>query len=1180
MIYRGLEVALFGHVHLSFGGKPFEFSAPRKTLPILAYLLVHRQAAISREFLAFLMWPDAQEEVARNSLRRNLTLFKQILPPAAPAQSWILATNELVRWNPEAPFALDVAEFDRLCGEPETLAQAVELYGGDLLEDLYDDWVYPERERLRAAYLTALKGLVRHHRSEREFGRAIGYGQRLLAADPLREDVAREIAATRYQAGDRAGALAGIDEFVKRLRADLGIDAMPETQTLRESILRGAPARVPPGELFHTRDERRPASAGELPFAGRDAPLERAAFLWDQTARGAGGIAFVGGEAGIGKTRFVAELALRAEEQGGRILIGATTGPEAYPYQAFCEALRGAIPLLASANLERVWLGVLASVIPELGARVDVEPVPALRPDEERTRLFEAFTRAFRAIARARPLLLVLEDMHWCETASAELLGFVANRIAAERIAIVATYRSEEIVRSHPLRPVRRALQTHGASLTIELPRLDRAAIDRIVSRIAENGSLAAQSDAGELYARSLGNPLFLGELIREGSERTASAPAAGGVGALPATIESTIAARLARLADDARRVAGVCAVVGDTFDFEIVGEVTGWESSVVLDALDELVERHVIRETTRRERGAYAFTHHLIRETAYAELPSEVRRRYHSVVARALGALHAAESESWAAELARHYESAGEALEAAHAWLRAARTAFRGYANAEALSAATRGLNVVRETTPEVDLKAELLTVCADAADRLGDSERQGAIITALIELAHEHDKGEVLRDALRRELELAHVVSDEPRARAALAALSREIAPEDVRWRAEFLKATAQLAFDYTDFEVTLDAGAAAIDLYRSCADQRGEFDALLILIETRNRMNRYEENQADLERASEIAQALGDPLSSMRLLQGAMVEPFMREDFPTVYRMAGDMLDLSRSTGNRRGEGRAYERRAWAAKSMFAIAESIDGHAKALAICESIGDLRGSRTVENNWGSLEVDLGMLARGRERIARLLEAATADDDIRMQYFAVLNLGVAANYDGDFAAAKGFELRALLLSRRLESEALAAQALGCLGTAERELGELDPALAHLEEAVATHRRLDQRLELWTSLARLSLVRAARGDFERARAIAREVVEHECAHPEVARDPAEMLWDTARALHACGDECEARNVVERAVRLQEARIATIDLPEYRESASGMRWYRALLRVRSEGVWPGDGGATDA
>jgi len=1174
-ISRGLEVALFGHVRLAFDGKPFEFGAPRKTLPILAYLLVHRHAAVSREFLAFSMWPDAEEEVARNNLRRNLTLFKQILPPPDPAQNWIVASNELVRWNPDAPCTLDIGEFDRLCGEPANLAEAVELYGGDLLEDLYDDWVYPERERLRATYLTALKALLRQHRSERNFARAVGYGQRLLAADPLREDVAREIAATRYQAGDRAGALGGLDEFVKRLHADLGIDAMPETEALRESILRGEPAGVPRTERGEVPTaERRRTSAPELPFVGREAPLERAGFLWDQAARGAGAVGFVGGEAGIGKTRFAAELALRAEEQGGRILIGATTNPEAFPYQAFCEALRAALPLLVAANLERVWLSALATVIPEVAIRVAVDPAPALRPNEERTRLFEAFTRALLAIARARPLLLILEDMHWCGAASAELLGFVANRIAGERIAIVATYRSEEIGRNHPLRPVRRALQARGTGVSIELPRLDRAAIARVVARMAESGRSAG--DPGELYARSLGNPLFLGELIRESAERPA---ATGDAETLLATIESTIAARLARLGDGARRAAGICAVVGDTFDFELVGEVTGWEGGVLLDALDELIERHIVRETTHRERGAYAFTHHLIRATTYAALPLETRRRYHGVAARAIAALYALQADAWSAELARHYESAGESLAAAGAWLRAARAALRAYANAEAVAAATRGLDLLAGVSSAVDLQADLLVTCADAADRLADRKRQGANIAALVELARRHERGELLREALRREIEFAHVVSDEPRARAALAALSHEVSPEDDRWRAECQKAEALLASDRFDLETTLDAGAAAIERYRSCADPRGEFETLLILIDARIRANRYEENRADLERAAELARASGDPLLTSRLLQSAMMEPIMKQDFPTAYRMAGDLLVLSRATGDRLGEGRACDRRATAANRMFAIAEAIAGYAEALAIYESIGERRGIRNIENNWGSLDVALGMVARGRERLARVLGAATADGDLRFQYFAASNLGVAAYFDGDFAAAKSFELRALELARRLGSEAFAALVLGDLGVAERELGNLDAALVHLEEAVAIHRRLDQRLELLSNLARLALVHVARGDAERACDVAREVLEYEREHPELVEDPAEVLWNAAQALHACGDEREAREVVERAARVQEARLAAIDLPEYRESAAGLRWYRALLRVRSTGVWPAkDGSAT--
>jgi len=1178
-VSKGLEVALFGHVRLAFEGRPFEFGAPRKTLPILAYLLVHRESSISREFLAFLMWPDAEEEVARNNLRRNLTLFKQILPPPDPAESWILATNELVRWNPHAPCRVDIAEFDRLCGDPASLAQAVELYEGDLLEGLYDDWIYPERERLRAAYLSALKALVRQHRSERDFQRAIGYGRRLLAADPLREDVAREIAATRYQAGDRAGALAGLDEFVKRLHADLGIEEMPETQALRESILRGAPAGTPPAEAgAGPAGEYRAASSAELPFAGRDAPLERAGFLWDQAARGAGAVGFVGGEAGIGKTRFAAELALRAEEQGGRVLVGTTTGPEGFPYQAFCEALRTAIPLLLAANLERVWLGVLVTVIPELAARVAVDPAPALRPDEERTRLFEAFTRALRAIARTRPLLLILEDMHWCGAASAELLGFVANRIATERIAIVATYRSEEIIRSHPLRPVRRTLQTRGAGLTIELPRLDRAAIAAILARMAEtSGSGSVQSDPGELYLRSLGNPLFLGELIREGLERPGASASSEDAGALPATIGSTIAARLCRLGDDARRAAGVCAVVGDTFDFELLGEVTGWESGALLDALDELVERHIVRETTRRERGGYAFSHHLIRTTAYAELPLEARRRYHGVVARAMGALYADEADARAAELARHYEGAGESLAAAGAWSRAAQAALRTFANAEAVTAAARGLELLGGLASAVGLEAELLATSADAADRLGDRQTQGANIAALIELARNRGRSDLLREALRREIEFAHVRGDEPRGREALAALAREIGPHDDHWRAEFHRAEALLAFDRFDLETTLRAASRAIELYRSRGETRGEFDALLILIDARIRANRYDEIRADLERATELSGTAGDPLLSARLLETAMMEPILKQDLPNTYRLAGELLELSRVTGNRLGEGRACLRRASAANRMFAIAEATRGLADAEAIFESIGERRGLRDVENNRATLDVNYGMVERGRERLMRMLEAATADGDLRAEYFALSNLGVAAYAGGDFAAAKEFELRALDLARRLGSEGFEALVLGDLGLAEFELGGLDAAFACLERAVAIHRKLDQRLERSTNGARLALVAGACGALERAREIARELLAYERAHPELVEDPAEVLWNLAQALYACGDAGEAREVLERAAQLQATRLATIDLPEYRESAAALRWYRSLLRARSTGVWPVPSGA---
>jgi len=1167
----GLYVALLGHARLEFDGEPFAFTAPRKTLPILGYLLVHRAAAISRDFLAFTMWPDADEDVARGNLRRNLTLFKSVLPSAGAEHDWIIANNEFVRWNPDAACTLDVAEFDRQCGDDDTLEAAVALYGGDLLEDLYDDWVFGERERLRGEFLTALKRLAERFRSNRDFPRALEYAQRLLAVDPLREDVAREIAAIRYQAGDRAGALHTIDAFVDRLRKELDIDAMPETDVLRDTILRGeppgAPSRAPPQPAAQATTRR-----VELPFAGREAPLERAMFAWDRAARGNGSVTFVEGEAGIGKTRFAGELASRAEQQGGTALIGATTGPESFAYQSFVEALRSAVPLIVASNLERVWQSVLATVVPELAEHLDGARASTLSPDEDKARLFESIVRALRAIARARPLLLVLEDLHWCGTATAELLGVVSHRIASERIALIVTQRTEEVVRSHPLRKIRRELEARGTNATIQLPRLERAAVVQIVESLAAHTHRAVAGRAADLYETSLGNPLFLGELIGGILERGEDA---GLDGTAPPTIIAAIASRLARLDDTARRAVEIAAVAGDTFDFEVLREVTGWESGLLLDALAVLIERNVLRETTRRERGAYAFTHHLIRRAAYDAVAPERRRRYHGIVARTLAALYGGDGEEWAADLARHHEGAGEPLAAAHAWSRAALGALLSFANEEALLDASRGLDLASaHGASEPALYARLLLARIEAADRLGRRDRQAEDISALAAFARASNDGELLRHALRRQCELAVSLAEYAQADDAIAALDRQIEPDDTAWQAASLRAQARLAADRFEFERALARAGAAIALYRSSDDRRGEFETLLIAIDARIRGNRYEENRADLTRAADLAREMRDPAMEARLLHSAMVEQILKQDFPATYRMAGELLTLSRATGNRLGEARAHERRANAANRMFAVGEALDGFSAASEIYASVGDRTGLRGVENSLGTLDVALGRVERGRARLTRLVAEATADNDLRMRYFGESNVGVAAHIAGDYAEAKAHELRALDLARELGSEGFAALVLGDLGATECELGDLDAAVAYLDEAVAIHRRLDQRLDLITNQARLAVVFSVRGDNERARALAAEVGAYEQAHPEAVEDPGEVLWNVAQALHRCGDLDAANELARRAVERQAVRLAAIDRAEYRESMRELGWYRALLRARSVNSWPED------
>ncbi|HZV77084.1 MAG TPA: AAA family ATPase [Candidatus Babeliales bacterium] len=1165
-----LHVALLGHVALEFGGKPFEFKAPRKTQPILAYLLLHRQSTVSRDFLAFTMWPDADEDVARANLRRNLSLLKEALPPPDPVESWIVATNELVRWNAEAPLWLDVAEFDRLSSDSNTLADAVALYRGDLLIDLYDDWVHSERERLRSLYLSALKTLVYRARSNRDFSRAIAFAQQLLAADPFREDAARELAAAHYQAGDRAGALRSIDEFVKRVRAELGTDTMPETLALREAILR----EHPPGDALHDGAKEAHATPkvsapAELPFVGRQELMKRAAVAWDQAARGRGTVLFVSGEAGIGKSRLVAELALTVEREGGRVVIGTTAAPESYAYQGFVEALRAAIPHLLASSLQPVWRAVLAGVVPDLADRIAVAPAPALPPDEEKTRLFEAVVQALRAIAQTRPLLLILEDLHWSGAATAELLRFVGNRLTSTRIALVVTYRSEEVLRSHPLRAARRELEAHDRAAAIEMSPLDENAVEEICAQIA---AFTEPAERTRLYERSLGNPLFLAELIRSRQEQPPQPGSDDRDATAPPTIAKSIAARLSRLGDSTRRALDIAAVAGNSFEFELLREVTGWNDGALLDAFDELVERHVLREATRRERGSYAFTHHLMRETAYGELDAKDRRRYHGIVARTIEGLYAAEIDRRASDLARHFALAGEPVAAAQRWLRAARGSLTTYANADAAEQASQGIELVANAAGAEELYWSLLDVRFDAEDRLGHRERQGQDVMKLVELARTLERPGFLREGLRREIGFAHSAGDHQRAAAAIQALQEEVEPPLASWQAFLVKSRAQLAFDRYEHAQAERLSCEAAELYRAAEDSRGEFDALQIAIDARIRCNRYDENRADLDRASALVTDLNDPASTARFLQSAMMEQIMRQDFSAVYRLAGDLLELMRAIGNRLGEARAHDRLATAANRLGRIGEAIEGYARALEIYESIGDRHGVRVVMNNWGSLDVAFGHIERGRKRLGDLRAAAAADDDWLFLYYAESNLGVAAHLGGDFAAAKAFELRALDLARRLGSEARAALVLGDLGEAEAELGNLDAALSALEEAVAIHRRVDQRLALVTDSSRLALLCARRGEFDRACALAQELWERYRASPELFEDPAELLWHLARTLHACGDPAAANELVELAWELQNSRLETIDVPEYRESLRGVRWYCDLLAARENAVWP--------
>jgi DNA-binding SARP family transcriptional activator len=890
-----LGVHLFGQPRFTLGGEPYAFNGRPKTVPLLAYLLLHRAGPVRRDSLAFTLWEDDEEEKARTNLRRHLHELGRLLP-AAPVP-WIVTEADTVLWNPAAALWFDVAEFERLIAGGDRAA-AVDLYAGGLLENLYDEWLFGPRDRLHNAYLAALTELIVECRSARDFTGAKNYARRLLLADPWREDIVRQLMAVRYESGDRAGALQTFETFARSLRAEMDVDPMPETVALRDAVVRNAPA----GPAHEAASEQRPAQppapkSVALPFVGRRNELEQLGAAWSRAARGRGSALLVSGEAGIGKTRLVGQLALQAEAEGGRVLWGATSSPESVAYQPVVDALRNALPMIATAALRPLVLASLAQISPNLRSRFpDLPVLPAIERERERTRLFDAIATAFEALAAPRPLVVVLEDLHWAEPATIAAFEFLVPRVSRRSILLIGTYRDEEVARLHPLRGLRRRLQPERLLAHLAVPPLAHEEVNELVAAPTRAAGLPLETGNDSVYAISEGNPLFVGEVIRNLVEgRTFDATLS--------TVHDLIGARFERLSPEARELAGIAATIGEAFDVDVLRETSGWSEPAMLAALDELQDRAIVREPVGRHRFDYAFTHNLVQRTIYASSPLPLQKRRHRRIARIMEDLFSSRLDSVAAEIARHYERGGDSARAAECYVRAARGATAVFANEEALAHAR---SAARLCGDDAALLFEALSIAEATNDRLGDRKAQRADLTALDKLARASDDRRQVCAILSRTVRYYRACGDREGERLTVDALKAEAqSAGDARWLGEAYEAEA------TYFEVIGKPAAAlpvarhAVDEFDAAGDPRGLVSALTLRAAVAAHTGETAEADECINRAREVARVSQDAELAVRVLRCESNVCHWLERWQRHDEVAREALSLARSVGDRETE-----------------------------------------------------------------------------------------------------------------------------------------------------------------------------------------------------------------------------------------------------------------------------------
>ena len=737
---RTLETGfhILGSLEVRSDGKSVPI-AGAKQRALLARLALARGEAVSADRLIEDLWPESEPAGARKALQVRVSQLRKTLG----------GNGIVTRAGGYAldPCRLDLDRFEALCAEARaagdaaarsaTLAEALALWRGEPLADLaYEPFVQAEAGPLEEARLAALEDRIA---ADLELGRhseLMPELDALVGRHPLRERLRAQRMTALYRAGRQADALAEYRDARSTLVDQLGIEPGRELRELERRILEQDPGLDLPAAIV---------PSGAL-FVGRARELDLLGEALAATARGSGRVCLIGGEPGAGKSRLADEVARAAGARGWLVLQGrcweAGGAPAFWPW---VQSLRGWLaqtPADVVAEVVGTGAADVAQLLPELYEVLgDIPALPAPDSDGARFRLFDAVADLLCRLGRRRPVILALDDLHAGDVSSLLLLELLATRLARARVIVLGAFRTTEVEPGGPMAATLANLAREPAVDRIDLTGLSE---DDVADYIAGRTQAApAASLAAAVHRATEGNALFVTELSRMFAEEGAFA--ADGLDHLPipAGVREVISRRLERLEPRCRELLQLASVLGRESDLRVLAHMSGAEPSEVLAVL-EPAQRAAILQTGDRLR----FSHALVRDAVYAQLPPAARGELHRSAAASLIELHAQDLDPHLAEIAHHQlEGAigGGHCEAAEFARRAGRRAARVLAYEEAARLFERALAALERggTTPET--RCDTLLELGDAHARSGGDEAAKRAFLEVAAIARE--RGDIER-------------------------------------------------------------------------------------------------------------------------------------------------------------------------------------------------------------------------------------------------------------------------------------------------------------------------------------------------------------------------------------------------------------------------------------------------